>query len=191
MAKISNPVVDMLLHSAQGFYSVGLQAASEVLKDDKIFGYQILAPAAVNFGFAIELFLKALLLSTTKMQIEGHELLKLYKHLPEAVKVQIEARYSKHISLDEDGKEIRSLKMVVYRGNQQKDPTTKSEDKSLKAILKKHNRTFDNWRYLYEVGEDGYELDIDFRSLHCLIKALIETINATPRKHQFFIEPKP
>jgi hypothetical protein len=189
MAKISNPIVDMLLHSAQGFYTVGLQTASKVLKDDKIYGYQILAPAAVNFGFAIELFLKGLLLSTTKMRIDSHELLNLYKHLPRAIKVQIETRYSKHIFLDEDGKEIRSLRMVVYKGNKSIGPKQHPEDKSLKQILKKHNRTFDNWRYLFEVGEDGYELDIDFRSLHCLIKAMIETINSTPRKHQFFIEP--
>lgn len=190
MGKDRNPDVDMLYHSAQGFYTVGLQAASEVLKDNKIEGYQILAPAAVNLGFTIELMLKGIILSTTKMQIEGHELLRLYKAVPDATKVQIEARYSKHISLDADGEEIKALKMIVSKGNKLANSTQQSNDKSLKSLLKKHNQTFDNWRYMYEIGENGYELHIDFRSLHCLIKALVETINATPRKQRFFIESK-
>jgi mRNA-degrading endonuclease HigB of HigAB toxin-antitoxin module len=190
MAKDRNPDVEMLYHSAQGFYTVGLQAASEVLKDNKIKGYQILAPAAVNLGFAIELMLKGIILSTTKRQIEGHELLKLYKAVPESTKVQIEARYSNHISLNADGDEIKALKMIVSKGNRPTNSTQQSNDKSLKSVLKRHNQTFDNWRYIYEIGENGYELDIDFRSLHCLIKALVETINAIPRKQRFFIEPK-
>ena len=61
MKKEPNIIPDFLFHIAQGFYDTGYSLAKSSEKDKSVKGFQRLAPAVVNFSFAVELLLKGLL----------------------------------------------------------------------------------------------------------------------------------
>lgn len=170
-------IPDFLFHTAQGFYDIALHSAKNVKKETGIKGFQRLAPAAVNFSFTTELLLKGLILITTKKQIRGHSLTALFKELPEAIKIQIESKYTYHQNQDKDNKDLSAYKISVSKN---KDGNSLKDDppNTLTYLLESHEKSFENWRYLYEIENDGYIYEMDFRSLNCLIKSLFDTINS-------------
>lgn len=179
-------IPDLLFHTAQGFYDIALNCAYNVSKDNDITGFQRIAPGAVNLCFAAELLLKGLLLLTSKKGVRGHHLKSLFNDLPESLKVQIELRYNYHQEQDKDRKDYGAFKMVVTKKNKEKK-TDDSDDISLDKLLTSHNKGFENWRYLYEIGHDGYTYEIDFKSMNCFIKSIIDTINTLPKKQRLYL----
>jgi hypothetical protein len=177
MKKQLNPILDLLFHTAKGFYDVGYNCAYNVNQDNGITGFQRIAPGAVNMTFAAELFLKGLHLIVSKEQIKGHYLNSLFNKLPEDIQDKIEKRFNFHREQQKQSKELTAYKFVVSRMNGDKKDAIYSDSNSLKQFLSSHDKGFENWRYLHEIGEDGYTYNINFNLLDCFLKAIIDEIN--------------
>lgn len=178
----------MLLHSAKGFYDVGFNCAYNLNKDQGISVFQRISAGAVNMSFAAELFLKAIHLIISKKPIMGHKLLFLYNDLPENVKHKIEEQYKFQLKNNKEIELLPSFKMNVFRPNEK--PTNEQPDDArdeLYTFLEKHNHTFEHWRYLHEIKDGGYAYDINFKTMDCFIKSLIDFINNSSAKPDLFL----
>ena len=184
MKQDKDHIVEILLHSAQGFYDIGISAAAylENAPDGNTFT-QKLAPAAVNICFAAELLLKGLILISLKEAKSGHSLVNLFSHLPDELKKTLKAQYDTHQNIDKDKKNLGAIKMVVYKG---KESLCVEDDENiiLEKLLESHDRGFEKWRYNFEIEKEGLTFEIDFKSMNCLIKATIDTINSIPYKRK-------
>lgn len=187
MDKKTDQIPDLLFHTAKGFYDIALNCAYNVTKDKEITGFQRIAPAAVNMCFTAELLLKGLSLISSKKKIRGHHLKSLFNDLEENLKVQIEVRYLFHQKEDKDKKELGAFKLAVYKAKENNQNIEDDEDISLSKLLTNHNKGFENWRYLYEIEQYGFTYEIDFKSLNCFIKAMIDTINSLPKKSKLHL----
>jgi hypothetical protein len=168
-------IPDYLLHIAQGFYDIGFNAAYNVHVDNSVKGFQRLPAAVVNFNFAVELMLKALHLFTTGKNLEGHEIWVLFKHLPQETKIEIESRFEEFRK--QKNEKLSSYRVKLTRGDNEEKVNKNTENLSLKDFLVLHNHSFVNWRYLYEIQEEGYLYEYNFKQMDDFVKALIETIN--------------
>lgn len=175
-------VPDFLFQVAQGFYDVGLNAASDPFKDPNE-GLRRIVTGAVNLSFAAELLMKGLLLVTDNKTAKGHELNKLFKLLRPDIQKQIEFRYNHYQIEDKDDKSLGSFAMSVTK--KKEDKMIIPSQKDLHSFLIAHNKTFESWRYVYEIGEEGFQYEVDFKSFHCFIKGLIETLNSIEWKGRF------
>lgn len=187
MNKNKDLIPGLLFHTAQGFYDIALNCAYNVTKDNEITGFQRIAPAAVNICFTAELLLKGLLLISTEKKIRGHYLKSLFDDLPEMLKLQIRARYMYHQKEDKGNKDFGSFKFVVTKANEKSKNIEDNDEISLDKLLTSHNRGFENWRYLYEIEKNGVSYDIDFKSMNCFIKAMMETIDSLPQNRRLYI----
>lgn len=187
MKQTVDNVPEILFHNAQGFYDLGIHAAFNIDKRPGIEGFQMIAPAAVCVSFAVELFLKGLYLVTTKKPIKGHDLLSLYKALPEVVKAKIEVRYMKHQQNDKDRKDLPAFRMIVKKAKDQTQDPPDGGTPTLEKLLKTHSKNFEKWRYLHEISQLGYSYEMDFRSINCLAKSLAETVNEAPINKRFHL----
>lgn len=173
-------IPDYLFHVAQGFYDVGLQLAHYIKKEESIKGFQRIAPAAMNFTFAVELLLKGLHSLTTRMNLKTHKLWDLYEQLPSDIKQRIEDKYNIYKSLKFD--DLTAIRTVVTpnneKGNEEKTNNTNIIS-DLRDLLLIHNNAFEDWRYLYEVQPNGYMYEYNFKLMNAFIKSLGEVINET------------
>ena len=170
---------DFLFHIAQGFYDTGYLLAKATKDEKSVKGFQRIAPAVVNFSFAVELLLKGLHSLTTDIELKGHQFWILYKQLPDSIKTRIESKYQ-NTKLNA-GQELTKYRIKVHPI---KDPDKSenpesliNDNSSIEDLLKLHNDSFKNWRYLYELNEGGFEYEYDFRLMSAFTKALVETIN--------------
>ena len=184
MSDPNSQIPDFLFQIAQGFYTVGLNCAQDPFKDKDIKGLQRISTGAVNLSFASELFLKGLLLITSKRTITGHNLKNLFKELKPELQASIKISYNEFLEADKSDKSIGSFTMSVSKATKD-SANVKQQDDNLETFLELHAETFKIWRYLYEIGKDGYVIHINFRNMHCFIKALITVINSTPWKQKF------
>lgn len=168
-------IPDYLLHIAKGFYDIGFNAAYNVHIDNSVKGFQRLPAAVVNFNFAVELMLKALHLFTTGKNLEGHEIWVLFKQLPQETKIEIESRFEEFRK--KKNEKLSSYRVKLTRGDNEEKESKNTENLSLKDFLVLHNHSFVNWRYLYEIQEEGYLYEYNFKQMDDFVKALIETIN--------------
>jgi hypothetical protein len=186
---MKNQVPDILLHSAMGFNDIGFNSAFNMLKDNSVAGFQRAAPAAVNFLFASELLLKALIIITTKKTIKGHYLKSLFNQLPDNIQKKVEKQYYYHQEKEKDNKDLSSIKIVVSVKNSQDENNNKERTSNdLNTFLEIHNKGFENWRYLHEIGEKGYTYEADFKSIDCFNKAIGDVINSLPLKKRFYLK---
>jgi hypothetical protein len=179
MKRQQNISPDFLFHIAKGFYDTGYLLAKAIKDDKSEKGFQRIAPAVVNFSFAVELLLKGLHSLTTDLDIRGHKFWNLYKQLPNSIKSRIEVRYKE--TKQNTGQELSKLKIRVYPSKDadvSEDPESMiNDDSSIEDLLILHNDSFENWRYLFELKEGGFEYEYDFRLMDAFIKALGEIIN--------------
>lgn len=185
MLNANSQIPDFLFQIAQGFYTVGLNCATNPFRDKDIKGLQRISTGAVNLSFASELLIKGLLLITSNKAIKGHNLESLFNELKPELRISIDEHFTKFLAEDKDDKSLESFKMTVSKAKKNEPPSISANPKTLEYFLKIHADTFKLWRYLYDIGKDGYELEMDFKSMHCFIKALIEVINSTPWKQRF------
>ena len=81
-----------LVLNAQGFYNTAFQAAKVLQIAEGDDAFSIVAPAIVNFSFAIELLLKGILHVLGK-DLDKHNLSALYNQIPRLIKSDIENEY--------------------------------------------------------------------------------------------------
>ena len=182
MTKNITHVLGLLLHSAKGFYDVGFNCAYNLKKDNDITGFQRIASGAVNMSFAAKLFLKGIHLIDNNISIKSHELLELYEKRPIEIQTKIENRFKYHLKNNDEAKLLPAHKLVVSKVvSKNENQNNESKSKNLKEFLKVHNLTFQNWRYVHEIKNDGYTYDIDFQTMDSFIKSLIDFINSNPK----------
>jgi hypothetical protein len=168
---------NILFVAAKGFYEAGLSCAQRVQPSSPDLSFQYMAPAAVNLSFACELILKGIILVSQKISVKGHDLKKLFLQLEAELREEVNERYNGRKQTDSSNADLQSF---VFRASNSKDESgtpNVTPNENLEAFLDSHDFSFENWRYLHEFGPNGYELQIDFRSLDCFFKALIETFN--------------
>jgi HEPN domain-containing protein len=183
MARNKEHLPELLFHTAKGFYEIAFNCAHNIKKNNDIESFQLLAPAAVNFSFAVELFLKGLISMTTKKPIRGHHIKSLFLELPSEVRIKIEDRYKYQLHNNKAQEYLSSYAIVVSIDN--KSSRNDKRDKSSTTILElleSHNKAFENWRYIHEIGEVGYDYEFDFKLMDCFLKAVIDVINNTPNR---------
>jgi hypothetical protein len=187
MKKEVDQIPDLLFHMAQGFYDIAINCAYNVSKDTDITGFQRIAPGAVNMTFTAELLLKGLILLIEKKYPKGHSLKSLFEELSEIVRKQIEKMYKDYYEKDRHNKDLGAFKIVVAKENKEKDKKPHADNDTLEQLLTTHDKGFENWRYLHEINHEGYTYEIDFNSLNCFIKAVVDTINSQPNRQRLFL----
>ena len=180
MKKEKERIPDFLLSIAVGFYDIGFNAAYNIHVDNSEKGFQRLPSAVVNFNFAVELMLKALHLFTTRKNLEGHEIWTLFKQLPQETKIKIEMKFDQFRR--QKNEKLSSFRIKLTRGVNEKKENKNTDNLPLKEFLLLHNHSFVNWRYLYEINEEGYFYEYNFKQMDDFIKALFETITEERNK---------
>jgi hypothetical protein len=178
--KLKNP--EFAISMSEGFYETGKSLAKHS-KEDNTTGYIWIAPAVVNFSFATELILKGLLMIDSNVSTKGHKLLELYKKIKLSTRNQIEDIYrtkdprvtkelpAYRIIIDFPNEEDPEKERATEKENTQPTTATNIED-----ILKIHSESFENWRYLYEFGEDGSRNEFDFKAMDNFYNALRDVL---------------
>lgn len=166
--------IDLLLHSAKGFLDIGYHLARLEKKETGIEGLQRLAASVVNFSFATELLLKGLIFLSIGKPAKTHELNVLFESLSSDLKVEIERNFQKEReNLDEN---LTSYKAVSSREGEKNEGEV-TDILTVKDLLILHNNSFQNWRYIYEVPNDGYQYEYNFQLMHAFLKVVIDKIN--------------
>ena len=132
---------------------------------------------ATNLGFAIELYLKALLIHLDLLVPQVHDLRVLYDRLPQRVRSVIESVYDTALPRD-----VRRLRgrwcFVIARGPMAKPPR---EDHSrisvaLPDVLARSRDLFQSWRYVFEFSpraNSSYQFhQFEYGLLRCAAEAM-------------------
>lgn len=179
--KKENTNFQFAIDVAQGFYNTGITLAKESNKRTEK-GHIWIPPGVVNLSFATELLLKATIFYDLRKRAFGHKLFELYKSLSEETRLKIEEYYSTHREVNEKEKSLPSYKIIVReegtekKKNISKANSEKSNFQEIKNLLEIHSEAFENWRYLYEFGNEGYCYEFDFNAMDAFYKALIDIL---------------
>ncbi len=140
--------------------------------------------AATNLGFAIELYIKAIL-DVSQVEVprgrDGHDLGKLYAKLPNHFKVLIEHFY------DEARTRDPWRRSITFALGGLKEPKWDDvrEPQNLEALLDRSSDLFSEWRYIHEFtlqGKDGYHVHcFEYSGLLAACQAIRDTVK-TSRK---------
>lgn len=166
--------IKQLYLSATGFYVTGIEMASKLKKAEGDSIWRLVPVATVNLSFAAELFLKALIYSTTQTkEIKKHELSLLYGKLPLRVARKVNKKYIELNKIDSELAIIR-LSSNTDIGNPE-DQITKYHMPSLtiEQLLEVHNNSFPEWRYAYSTEEEYMVIDYNFKLMNDFILAMI------------------
>lgn len=131
---------------ANTFFEAACWCEEKNLDLDMVSPY--LFPFAVNMSFAIEIYMKAIMIfhSSTDEFIKGHHLDELFAHLPADVQIKIEDEFNK--------------RKIIH---------------DLKFTLQNHRDAFQEWRYCFE--NTGKDLEIHSSDIGRLAFCLKEYCN--------------
>ena len=111
---------------------------------------------AVNLAFALELYIKTLLVQLQLGVPKDHDLRKLYDALPQEVRADIEETY--HTAWQSKWRGKRAA-ITIAKGARDAPTWTdyRGESKDLPALLERSRDVFHTWRYIFEFTqpEDG------------------------------------
>ena len=178
--KLKNP--EFAISMAEGFYETSKSLAKRS-KEGNTTDYIWIAPAVVNFSFATELILKGLLMIDSNVSTKGHKLLDLYKKIKLPTRKQIEDIY--RTKDPRATKELPAYRIIIDFPNEEDPEKERAKEKenrqpttarNIEDILKIHSESFENWRYLYEFGEDGSRNEFDFKAMDNFYNALREVL---------------
>jgi HEPN domain-containing protein len=142
---------------------------------------------AVNLAFALELYLKTLLVQLQLEVPQRHDLRNLYDALPQEVKDNIEKAYDTAWRSQWYGKRAA---ITIAKGPRDEPTWTdyRNEAKDMGALLERSNDVFLAFRYIYEFTEpedDAYqfhqfEYGLLLSACHSLRAAIIERLQEPP-----------
>lgn len=162
---------------AEGFYQTGISLAKQAHHDNSRHGFIWIPPGVVNFSFATELILKAVIFYDLRKKAWGHKLFDLYQTLSEPTKAQIVENYKRHKLENQKLDTLRSYKIVIGPANSNKGSGNKESNfDEIRNLLKIHSESFENWRYIYEFGQAGYCYEFDFNAMDAFYKALKDVL---------------
>ena len=180
--KISHQVPDFLLQMAEEFHQIGINSAINAKKDSEKRLRHIVA-GAVNMGFAAELLIKGLLLVTAKKSPWDHKLTDLFSLLDQSIKRQIESKFNEQQLKPNTEDSLRSYIFTIAKEDEKKN--NYSLDTSFENFLNTHDKTFETWRYVHEVPEDGFSYQMEFESMNNFIKILLEILDSIEWEGRF------
>jgi len=143
------------------------------------------AAAATNLAFAIELYIKAILIASkidAPAGRDGHNLGKLHAAMPQHFKTVIEKSYEKTRKRDWEGK-YPSITIAMRRAppNLPKWNDNRSQSFDLASLLNRSSDIFTSWRYIYEFknpGEGGWQSHrFEYGLLLSACRAMRDTIS--------------
>jgi len=164
---------------AQGFYDAGVSLAKHSSNENVNNGYIWIPPGVVNLSFATELLLKATLFYDLGKKAWGHKLFDLYNSLSPQTKQKIEKSYKGYKEKNESDKKLPAYKIRVTVNVEGTEPNSieeSSDFNEIKNLLEIHSEAFEDWRYLYEFGAEGYCYEFDFKAMDAFYKALIDVL---------------
>ncbi len=150
---LAKKTADALRRQARQTIGVFLWEAQSNVAERTV-GYGECVAAATMLAFALELYLKSLLLLCNCRVKKTHDLLVLYRDLPEKQRQTILAIYDK--SADGFAPDAGVISMSIGQGG--KDDAAAFDaplDASLEAVLDRYKDAFDDWRYFHEGPVDG------------------------------------
>jgi hypothetical protein len=144
------------------------------------------AAAATNLAFAIELYIKAILVVSridVSLGREGHNLGKLYAAMPQDFRTVIERSYEERRKIDWNGRYPSiTVAMRPVPANLPKWDDSGSESPDLEALLNRSSDIFTSWRYIYEFknpDEGGWQLRrFEYGLLLSACRAIRDTIKS-------------
>lgn len=185
----------LLRESAQGFYEAALSMVIEIEKEkNKQKGVQKLPVAAVNFSFAIELYLKLIQLCLDESRIreekkngtykkgdtpkhdKGHDIQKLFEKLPDRFRNQIKNRWNFLVEKYQETSPLSRFEYHIYP-KASNEGGMSDRAKEFLQFLARHSKCFELGRYLHEGNKKGHSFEVDFFQLDCFAKSLIEVKN--------------
>lgn len=135
-------------------------------------GLGVVVSSATNIGFAVELYLKALLVQSGLSVPKSHDLSKLHGCLPPDSQARIEQLYvTRCHSLPPDERHGFTIaKGPITR------PQLPVNDYSLRSLLDRSRDIFASWRYVFEFSpapHSDYQFHhFDYMPLLCLCEAI-------------------
>jgi hypothetical protein len=143
------------------------------------------AAAATNLAFAIELYIKGILIASRiepPTGRDGHNLGKLYAALPPHFKDVIERSYEETRKNDWNGRYPSIIvAMRPEPANLPKWDDNRSQSLGLGPLLDRSSDIFSSWRYIYEFknpGEGGWKSrHFEYGLLLSACRAMRDTIN--------------
>lgn len=134
-----------------------------------------LVVGAVNLSFAMELYLKAILLLSGTPHQRIHELEALFNELPSSVQEHLRKTYRMILGARSEEEDEFSLNLLVVSQDENRMegfdnwPETEPE---IEALLKSHNNAFRDWRYgSFELKSLEGEMQFNFRAFTALLSA--------------------
>lgn len=162
------------LASAGKFYVIGKKCLQEHKEIEKISPTDIFA-SATNYGLAIELYLKTLLIMEGTIEVNGHHLDKLYEKLPATTRSAIEEIYR-----GMGGNERQ--KTLYIRGRLEGSPSENlnpepARGTKIAQLLKNNRDIFVTYRYMFEKARSSKwdYFCFEFGNLDILVFALSKT----------------
>lgn len=169
----NNHKVTAIIESAQGFERISIKSIELLIESGKDWGV-FLPVAVMNTCFCLELLFKAIHTKNSN-KIKGHDLLKLYSNLPKEDRLNIEKLYLKN--------RFNKPKYIgnshSYISTTQNTPVTFKPmllPANLEDVLKAHEKSFNTFRYIYEVPELYQQYYFEHEILETLIKSLFEYV---------------
>ena len=150
------------------------------------------AAAATNLAFAIELYIKAILIAS-KIDVptgrEGHNLGTLYALMPEYFKTVIERSYAETRKKDWNGRYPSiTVAMRPVPANLPKWEDDRGESLDLGALLNRSSDIFTSWRYIFEFknsSEGGWKFHrFEYGLLLSACHAMRDTIKSLQKNKE-------
>lgn len=164
------------LASARKFYNVGFSCLSKYKKTKRISPTDVFV-SATNYGLAIELYLKTLLIMEGTSNIRGHYLDVLFNKLTDAAKTTITKEYQ---NIDGCNRKkalyIRAGLEGSIPNNLNKQPIRGTK---LEQVLKNNRDIFTVYRYMFENGRSKkWEyFCFEYGNLDLVVSSLEKTSN--------------
>ena len=142
-----------------------------------------LVACATNLAFALELYIKTLLVQVDSAVPEGprgHDQALLYNAIPQDVRIRIEARYKEAWRANWYG---RRASITIAKGPPDLPVWNdyEAESKQLSELLRRSGDLFQSWRYIYEFIEPvdtTYQLHrFEYGLLLCACQAIEASIS--------------
>jgi HEPN domain-containing protein len=129
--------------------------------------------SATNVALAIEIYLKALILSSGRAAPQTHELPTLWSLVPQSIQDSVDRAYLQ--LLNEKSPDAVSLELLVTRSPDRRPQGTRPpQSNQLKDVLARNTSAFRAWRYLFADPEKsaGMPLEYEFLCLSYIARAL-------------------
>ena len=119
--------------------------------------------SATNLALATELYLKSLMI-LLRMDIPNtHDLWAIFKRLPPELMQDIGKEYDS--SCDSLPEQAVGLELAIWTGGKPEGPLPefpKEKKRDLKSVLERSRNAFVTWRYIYEMGEEGRHVFVEY-----------------------------